>query len=109
MRRVAQVRDEQYGLLRGLFPGSGEEPAADTRAQLHAVTLDVRSHAVGRRLPELGLGDFGVQVRAVRRLGEKRKLDAGEAGALRESDVVVLLGSPEGIDAAENLLLRGRA
>jgi CPA2 family monovalent cation:H+ antiporter-2 len=106
MRRVAQVRDEQYGLLRGLFHGRGED--GDTRARLHAVTLDGRAAALGRRLTELGLEDFGVQVRAVRRLGEKRKLDPAAAGDLHEGDVVVLVGAPEGIDAAENLLLRGR-
>jgi CPA2 family monovalent cation:H+ antiporter-2 len=108
MRRVAQVRDEQYGLLRGLFHGRSDETAADTRARLHATALDARSHGVGRRLADLGLGDLGVQVRAVRRLGEKRKLAAAEAGEMREGDVVVLLGEPEAIDAAENLLLKGR-
>jgi CPA2 family monovalent cation:H+ antiporter-2 len=107
MRRVAQVRDAQYDLLRGLFQGRGEESAADTRTLLHAVTLDARSHGIGRPLAALGLEVLGVQVRAVRRLGEKRKLDAGEAGALREGDVVVLLGAPERIDAAEKVLLRG--
>jgi CPA2 family monovalent cation:H+ antiporter-2 len=107
MRRVAQVRDEQYGLLRGLFHGRSEDSPADTRTRLHAVMLDERASGVGRRLAELGLEDLGVQVRAVRRLGEKRKLAAGEAGALRDGDVVVLLGTPEGIDAAESLLLRG--
>jgi CPA2 family monovalent cation:H+ antiporter-2 len=108
MRRVAQVRDEQYGLLRGLFQGRGEESAADSRVRLHAVTLEERAYGVGRPLAELLPENLGVQVRAVRRLGEKRKLAAGEAGALRVGDVVVLLGSPEGIDAAESLLLRGR-
>jgi len=107
MRRVAQVRDEQYGLLRGLFQGRGEESAADTRTQLHAVTLDARAYGVGHSLGELRLETLGVQVRAVRRLGEKRKLGADEAGVLREGDVVVLLGAPERIDAAESLLLRG--
>ncbi|HEX6692680.1 MAG TPA: NAD-binding protein, partial [Burkholderiales bacterium] len=106
MRRVAQVRDEQYGLLRGLFHGRGEE-AADGRTRLHAVTLDAGSYGVGRTLDALKLGGLGVQVRAVRRLGEKRKLDPDEAGELRDGDVVVLLGAPERIDAAENLLLRG--
>jgi len=108
MRRVAQVRDEQYGLLRGLFHGRGDEATADTRVRLHATALDARSHGVGRRLADLGLGDLGAQVRAVRRLGETRKLAAAEAGELREGDVVVLLGEPEAIDAAENLLLKGR-
>jgi len=107
MRRVAQVRDEQYGLLRGLFQGRGEDSADDAGTQLHAVTLDARAHGVGRRLSDLGIELLDVQVRAVRRLGEKRKLSADEAGALRDGDVVVLLGAPERIDAAENLLLRG--
>jgi CPA2 family monovalent cation:H+ antiporter-2 len=107
MRRVAQVRDEQYGLLRGLFHGRSEDSPADTRTRLHAVMLDASARGLGRGLDEMRLEDLGVQVRAVRRLGEKRKLDAAEAGALREGDVVVLLGAPEAIDAAENLLLRG--
>jgi len=108
MRRVAQVRDAQYGLLRGLFHGRDEDSAADKRARLHAVALDARSRALGRALADLRLQDLGVEVRAVRRLGEKRKLDAAEAGSLREGDVVVLLGAPEAIDAAESLLLRGQ-
>ncbi len=108
MRRVAQVRDEQYGLLRGLFQGRDEGSSADKRARLHAVALDARSRGLGRALADLRLQDFGAEVRAVRRLGEKRKLEAAEAGALREGDVVVLLGTPEAIDAAESLLLRGQ-
>ena len=108
MRRVAQVRDEQYRLLRGLFQGINDESAADKRMRLHAITLEVSSYAIGRSFAELGLENLGVQVRAVRRLGEKRKLEAAQAGALRDGDVVVLLGAPEGIGSAENLLLRGR-
>jgi CPA2 family monovalent cation:H+ antiporter-2 len=69
--------------------------------------LDERARGLGRRLDEMRLEDLGVQVRAVRRLGEKRKLDAAEAGPLREGDVIVLLGAPESIDAAESVLLRG--
>jgi CPA2 family monovalent cation:H+ antiporter-2 len=108
MRRVAQVRDAQYGLLRGLFQGRGDDPAADSAVRLHVVTLDGRAAFLGKRLDELPLADLGVQVRAVRRLGEKRKLGADEAGELREGDVIVLVGTPESIDAAESLLLRGR-
>src|SRR4051812_441446 len=107
MRRVAQVRDEQYGLLRGLFHGRTEESPADSRTRLHAVALDARARGVGRRVAELRLADLGVEVRAVRRLGEKHKLDPKLAGELREGDVLVLLGPPEAIAAAESLLLRG--
>ncbi len=108
MRRVAQVRDAQYGLLRGLFHGRDDDASTDKRARLHAITLDARSRGLGRLLADLRLQDLGVEVRAVRRLGEKHKLGAAEAGPLCVGDVVVLLGAPEAIDAAESLLLRGQ-
>jgi hypothetical protein len=46
-------------------------------------------------------------VRAVRRPGAKKKLTTAEAAALRPGDVVVLLGIPELLAAAEAKLLRG--
>jgi monovalent cation:H+ antiporter-2, CPA2 family len=102
MRRVSQVRDEQYSLLRGLFAG-GTGEGADV-ARLHAVTLDEGAHAIGRELSRL---DLGAQVRAVRRPGSRLRLAATEAGALQAGDIVVLLGSPERLLAAEEKLLRG--
>ena len=108
MRRVSQVRDQQYGLLRGLFPGRGDElEAAGAGARLHAVTLEAGAQAIGKTLAELGLDAIGVKVRAVRRRGAKAKLEPGEAGELRAEDVVVMLGMPELLAAAEQRLLRG--
>src|SRR5882672_6884433 len=104
MRRVSQVRDQQYSLLRGLFPGGSDERDGEAVARLHAVTLEPGAHAVGRQLAELGLG---VQVRAVRRPGARLRLAPEQAGALREGDIVVLLGAPEQLLAAEEKLLRG--
>ena len=101
MRRVSQVRDQQYSLLRGLFAGGGETEAV---ARLHAVTLEAGAHAVGRLLADIGLG---VQVRAVRRPGARLRLAPDQAGALQEGDIVVLLGEPEVLHAAEEKLLRG--
>jgi CPA2 family monovalent cation:H+ antiporter-2 len=98
MRRVSQVRGERYGLLRGLFVGRDE---IDSGAQLHSVTLDAGAGAVGRTLEELALP---VQVRTVRRVGVKARLDPTEAGALQAGDVVVLLGTPEALAAAEEQL-----
>src|SRR5712692_7807753 len=108
MRRVSQVRDQQYRLLRGLFHGPSEwRGDGEAAARLHAVTLDANSHATGRPLAALGLEALGVEVRAVRRRGAKTKLSAAEAGALQAGDVVVLLGAPEVLDAAEQRLLQG--
>jgi CPA2 family monovalent cation:H+ antiporter-2 len=106
MRRVAQVREEHYELLRGLFRGESDEAGADAPpARLHSVTLDAQAHAVGRPLGELRLG--GVQVRAVRRRDVRMNLAASDAGPLQPGDVVVLLGQPDALAAAEDLLLRG--
>src|SRR5216117_1155071 len=109
MRRMSQVRGEQYQLLRGLFHGSGDELDGDGEAlaRLHSVTLDEHAHALGRPLAQLGLDALGVQVRAVRRRGARSKLTAAAAGALQAGDVVVLLGDPESLAAAELRLLRG--
>jgi CPA2 family monovalent cation:H+ antiporter-2 len=99
MRRVSQVRGERYGLLRGLFHGRDDE--IESGAQLHSVTLQPGARAIGRTLDELHLP---VQVRAVRRRGVKARLDAVAAGALQAGDVVVLLGAPEALAAAEERL-----
>jgi K+:H+ antiporter len=106
MRRVSQVRDARYSLLRGLFQGPSEWHG-EAGARLHAVTLDAHAHAVGKRLADLGLDALGVEVRAVRRPGAKTKLTAAEADVLQVADVVVLLGTSELLAAAENVLLRG--
>jgi CPA2 family monovalent cation:H+ antiporter-2 len=103
MRRVSQVRDQQYSLLRGLFAGAGDEDG-EAVARLHAVTLEPGAHAVGRQLADLAIG---AQVRAVRRPGARLRLAPQQAGALQEGDIVVLLGAPEELLAAEEKLLRG--
>jgi CPA2 family monovalent cation:H+ antiporter-2 len=107
MRRVSQVRDEQYRLLRGLFHGAADAGDEEGAVRLHAITLEPGSDAVGRRVAELGLEALGVQLRAVRRPGERYKLDGAQAGELRAGDVVVLLGVPEALGRAEDRLLRG--
>jgi len=97
MRRVSLVRGERYGLLQGLF---GRE-ASDSGAQLHSVTLEPGARAVGRTLDELKLE---AEVRAIRRPALKVKLEPQAAGALQAGDVVVLLGTPEALAAAEERL-----
>jgi len=106
MRRVSQVRDQQYSLLRGLFAGGAEQGGSDV-ARLHAVTLEPEAYAVGRELAQLMPELHGVQVRAVRRPGARARLAPAEAGPLQAGDIVVLLGEPERLLAAEERLLRG--
>lgn len=110
MRRMSHVREAQYGLLRGLYHGVSDAPESGESAQprLHAVTLHAHAAALARPLEAAGLAELGVQARAVRRPGAAKKLAPEEAGALREGDVVVLLGSPQALAAAELRLLQGR-
>ena len=106
MRRLRVVRDEHYGLLRGLFHGAGDESEAGDSARLHSVTLAPSAHAVGMCVSELGLDDLGVEVKAVRRVG-KGKLGPDAGLRLESNDVVVLLGIPDRLGAAEIRLLQG--
>jgi len=107
---MSQVREQQYGLLRGLYRGAtdpAEAGDAASQPRLHAVTLHAHAAALARPLAALGLEELGAQVRAVRRPGAARKLAPDEAGILREGDVVVLLGAPPALAAAEARLLKG--
>jgi len=110
MRRVSQMREQQYGLLRGLYHGTSDAPEGGEALQprLHAVTLHAHAAALARPLAALGIEELGAQVRAVRRPGAAKKLAPEEAGALREGDVVVLLGTPQALAAAELRLLEGQ-
>jgi len=108
VRRMRQVRDAQYGLLRGLYHGASDE--ADSEAlqpRLHGVTLAPGAHGIGRRLGELGLEAMEAQVHAVRRPGVQARLTGEDAGPLQAGDVVVLLGVPAALAAAEERLMRG--
>jgi len=109
MRRVSQVREQQYGLLRGLYHGASDAPETGDTVQprLHAVTLDAHAAALARPLDVAALEAAGVQVRTVRRRGQAKKLSPEEAGALREGDVIVLLGPPPALAVAEMRLLQG--
>jgi CPA2 family monovalent cation:H+ antiporter-2 len=109
VRRMRAVRDEQYGLLKGLFHGASDDPETVESAQprLHAVTLAPGAHAIGKTLDELALTDLGLQVKAIRRLNAAQRLAPQDAGVLEQGDVVVLLGVPELLAAAEIRLLQG--
>jgi CPA2 family monovalent cation:H+ antiporter-2 len=108
MRRLRLVRDQHYGLMRGLFHGAGDEGEGGDLAQprLHSVTLDLSAHGVGKLLSDLGLDRGGVEVKAIRRIGVGKLAPAPDL-KLEANDVVVLLGNPESLAAAEIRLLQG--
>jgi CPA2 family monovalent cation:H+ antiporter-2 len=109
VRRMRAVRDQHYHLLRGLFHGAGDEAETVEAAQprLRAVTLSGGAYALGKSPEELRLAELGVEVKLVRRPGQRAKLAPAAAAPLREGDVVVLLGVPELLAAAEARMLQG--
>jgi CPA2 family monovalent cation:H+ antiporter-2 len=106
---IRSVRDQRYRLLRGFYRGASDD-AADldeaNQPRLHTVSLEAGAYAVGRTLAELGLDGLGVEVTAVRRRGIRADAPGPET-RFEGGDVVVLLGRPDALDAAETRLLQG--
>jgi len=109
VRRIREVREHRYSLMRGFFHGGtdeAEDPDEAREPRLHSVTLATGAGASGRSLGELALEDLGVRVTALRRR-EQRMISPDPQTALQEGDVIVLLGTPEQLAAAEMRLLQG--
>ncbi|HEY5291931.1 MAG TPA: monovalent cation:proton antiporter-2 (CPA2) family protein [Burkholderiales bacterium] len=109
VHRVREVRNSRYGLLRGFFHGEGDvaaDAAEHRQPRLHSVTLASASYAVGKTLAELDLAALGASVTRVRRRG----IRVGEPGPetrFEAGDVIVVLGEPDSLAAAEIRLLNG--
>jgi CPA2 family monovalent cation:H+ antiporter-2 len=70
------------------------------------VSLEAGAYAVGRTLAALDLGRLEVEVTAVRRRGIRAD-EPGPETHFEAGDVLVLLGRPDALDAAEARLLQG--
>jgi CPA2 family monovalent cation:H+ antiporter-2 len=108
VRRIRDIRNQRYALMRGFFHGVTDAPDGPDahQARLRSVTLSVGAHAIGRTIGELGLEELGVGVSAVRRRSI-RGLSPGPETRLVESDVVVLVGVPADLERAEGRMLKG--
>ncbi|WP_300318392.1 monovalent cation:proton antiporter family protein [Accumulibacter sp.] len=109
LEHFRQTRIGHYRTLRGFFHGESdaEEDTLDAEeARLHSILLTDGAHAVGRTLGELALDKHVVEVTAVRRRNV-RTLEPSADTHLGAGDVVVLLGTPSALAAAEERILRG--
>ena len=105
--RIRDVQEHRYSLLRGFFHGPSDVREDEAREpRLHSVALSAGSHAIGKSIAELALAADDVSVSAVRRR-ESRIMQPSVDTVLQEGDVMVLLGSPEQLEAVEMRLLRG--
>ena len=106
LKRIRQTRSQRYRLLRGFYRGMSDREEDDShQPRLHSVWLSPGAAAIGQSLAELGLETFGCEVSAIRRRGI-RAIEPAPETRLEESDVVVVLGVPEAVTAAEQRLLQ---
>lgn len=107
VRRVEEMRDERYSLLRGYFHGA-DDPDDDfehEQVRLQSIAIDARANAVDQRLGELGFDELEVQVTAIRRHGIRGIQPASDT-KLRAGDVLVLRGLPDSLAEAEERLTK---
>lgn len=109
LRRIRSIREDRYRLLRSYFHGADDheiETIEVDHRRLHAVTVTPASAAVGRELCSLPLE--GCEVGALVRDG-RRRLQWPDDLRLQAGDTLVLVGTVEQVNAAEDRLLRARA
>lgn len=106
LKRIRQIRSERYRFLRGFYRGvSDRDEDEDRQPRLHSVWLTPGAAAIGQTLAELDLGNLNCEVSAIRRRGIRAVEPAPET-RLEIGDVVVVLGDPEAVTAAEHRLLQ---
>ncbi len=108
IKRLREMREQHYALLRGFFHGAtdaGGHLADAEQPRLHAVTLTPDAWAIGRRVGAVDLAKSGAGITAIRRRSQ-RGLKVTPELMLAEGDVVVLLGTAAAVVAGEDALLR---
>ncbi|WP_148717196.1 monovalent cation:proton antiporter family protein [Chitinolyticbacter meiyuanensis] len=108
LKRIRAVREDRYQMFRGFFRGTVEDLEEGERPmpRLHTVLLVAGASAIGRALGTLDLVGLHVEVKSLRRKSQAAVTPDAEL-VLSEGDVLVLLGEPENLAAAEMLLLQG--
>lgn len=109
IKRLREIREQHYVLLRGFFHGSsdiGDHLSDAQQPRLHSVVLTEGSYAIGSKLGELALDQIDAAVSAIRRRGI-RNIRPNPEIRLEAGDVVLILGIPAAVAAAEEKLLRG--
>lgn len=105
VRRMKEQREGRYRLLRELYRGDSylaanpQEQGAD---RLRPVSLPPDTPTIGKTLDDIALS--GVVVTALVREG-KKELEPPPETRLESGDVLVLFGSPEDLEQAEQILL----
>src|SRR5512139_319116 len=109
LKRIREVRETRYAMMRGFFRGASDvDDELDQAAQprLHTVLVTQGAAAPGHSLEELKLDELLVEVVAIRRQGIKG-VDPQPDTLIQVGDVLVLRGAADGLAAAEFRVLQG--
>lgn len=108
IRRIQETRARRYSMFSGYL---GTAPAGDATERLQvrfrSILLKTDDHAVGRTLDDVNLDALQVTTNAVRRHNTESSTPSGDL-VLQAGDVLVLLGSPDQLDHAEQYLRDGQ-
>lgn len=103
LRRVREIRDGRYALLRGYFHGADDDlQERASEVMLKSFPLAPSFASVGRPLADLDISQTGVEISTVRR--GRERLEIANDLILRAGDVLVMRGSLESLALAEELL-----
>jgi len=109
LKRIRETRESRYELFHSFFHGITDETEPGSEKQLprlQSVVITPGAAAVGKTLGDINLTRYSVEVTAVRK-GNIRGLAPSSEARIDAGDVVVLLGTPENLAAAEITLLQG--
>ena len=96
-------------MFKGYFRGVTDANDDNSKqVRLHSVEINKNSYARKLRLDHIDFSRFNVEVQMLRRPNMPEPISPRDDIMLGEGDVLVLLGSPESLIAAEIYLISGK-
>jgi CPA2 family monovalent cation:H+ antiporter-2 len=111
VRRIRLFREERYRMFKGYFRGVSDvdmDVADAQQVRLHSVEINKNSYARKLRLDHIDFARFNIEVQLIRRPNMLEDIPPRPDIVLAEGDVLVLLGSPQDLIAAEIYLISGK-
>ncbi len=109
VKRIRLFREERYKMFKGYFRGATDANNVDTQqVQLHSVEISKNSYAKKLRLDHIDIARFNVEVQLIRRPNMLEDIAPRGDITLADGDVLVLLGLPDNLVAAEVYLISGK-
>ena len=109
VKRIRSFREERYKMFKGYFRGATDANVADEQqVRLHSVEISKNSYGKKLRLDHIDLKRFNVEIQLIRRPNMLEDIAPRDDITLADGDVLVLLGLPDDLMAAEVYLISGK-